>query len=315
MTLPAVAEPLLHIRESLDRHVAAIGGRIGDHLASAIGRPGKMLRARFGLSLGAALGVDGQVCERLGCAAELVHNASLLQDDCIDRASVRRGAPTPNAQFGDRTAVMLGDLAFAEGMSEAARVSPRVTEGLIRTVREMAVGELQEEFLSGSLNLSVEGYCGIAARKTGALFEWMGEALSGESRLAHRREDPPKLGRLTGVILQVIDDIHDFTLDAEVAGKPPGQDFANGRLTLPGILALDDEASRPRFTALWERRRAPESFPEALALLRERGHLDAAKETARGMLARFQPLVEALPVSAEARRLQEFLDQMLRREF
>lgn len=334
-TSPTVEDSLERIREGLDRRVASLGGRVGDHLASAIGRPGKMLRARYALALGAALGVERGACERLGRAVELVHNASLLQDDCIDQAALRRGEPTPNAQFGDRTGILLGDLAFVEAMTEAGGISASAVGSLVRAVREMTVGALQEEFLYGSLNVSEEGYYGVAARKTGALFEWMGTVLSEVSPLDHRREDPPRLGRIAGMLLQIIDDIHDFTLDGDTAGKPPGQDLANGRLTLPGILAMDDEVSRPRFLELWERRgrgvqrgaapspaRSEEAFgpgggvlKETLALFEERGHLEAARERGRDLMKRALPLVEALPVADEAAGLRGFLELMLGREF
>jgi len=317
-TAPTVEESLSRIRENLDRRVASLGGRIGDHLAKDIGRPGKMLRSRFCLVLGSALGVERRVCEHLGCAVEFVHNASLLHDDCLDRASTRRGAPTPNAQFGDRTGIILGDLAVTEGMQEAARVSPAAVDGLLRAVHEMSVGELQEEFLCGSLNVSLEGYFGIAARKTGALFEWLGRALSSESPLSHLKEDPPTLGRTAGILLQIIDDIHDFTLDEEVAGKPPGQDLVNGRLTLPGILAMDDERTRARFIEIWEAdpaSRNGSSLEKALAVFEEGGHLERAREIAKGLLKEMLPLVDRLPADKEAAEFRGFIQALVEREF
>ncbi|MFH1725791.1 MAG: polyprenyl synthetase family protein [Elusimicrobiota bacterium] len=315
-TLDAVDDSLARVREGLERRAARLGGRLGDHLVSVIGRPGKMLRARFALLVGAALGVDRDVRERVARVVELIHNASLLQDDCIDEALMRRGCPTPNAQFGDRTGVLLGDLAFTEGMDEALGVSPRAARSLVRSVREMAVGEIQEEFLRGSLDVSVEGYYGLAARKTGALFEWTGEVLSEAGVLPHRREDPPRLGRSAGILLQIVDDIHDVTLDEAVAGKPPGQDLANGRLTLPGILAMDDEGSRSRFMTIW--RAVPRDagrLERALALFEERGHLEAARARARGILDDALRLIDGLPVKAEGAPLKAFMRLMVGREF
>jgi octaprenyl-diphosphate synthase len=209
----------------------------------------------------------------------------------------------------------LGDLSFTEGMEEVSAVSPDAAKSLIGAVREMTVGEIQEEFLQGSLNLSVEGYCGVAVRKTGALFEWVGEALSGQSPLPHRREDPPRIGRSAGILLQIVDDIHDFTLSKEVAGKDPGRDFYNGRLTLPGILAMDDEAARPRFMKLWNSPRIPENFSLLLELLESGGFLEAAREKARAVMGGMIPLVEALPQTAAAGNLRSFMEIMFRREF
>lgn len=315
-TLLAVEESLERVREGLERRVASLGERVGDHLAAYIGRPGKMLRARYALLLGSALGVPERVCETVGRAVELVHNASLLHDDCIDEASLRRGVPTPNALFGDRTGILLGDLAFTEGMAEAVLVSPEAVRSLVRAVQEMTVGEVQEEFLQGSLDVSVEGYCGVAVRKTGALFEWAGEVLSSQSPFEHDRRAPVELGRGAGILLQIVDDIHDFTLDERTAGKDAGQDFANGRLTLPCILAMDDHGTRARFMQIWSTRsRGKAALEEARALFAEGGHIEAARRKARQIMERMRPLAGGLPVRREAERLREFMELMFKREF
>lgn len=316
LALLTVEESLDRVRTGLERRVASLGGRVGDHLAEYVGRPGKMLRARYTLLLGAALGVKPETSEKVARAIELVHNASLLHDDCIDEALMRRGVLTPNARFGDRTGILLGDLAFTQGMAEAVAVSPQAVADLVESVGEMTVGEIQEEYLCGSLNVSLEGYYGVAVRKTAALFDWAGRVLSDSSPLEHPRENPPTLGRSAGILLQIIDDIHDYTLDKETAGKDPGQDFANGRLTLPAILALDDEKTRPAFLEVWNNRvKDPKSFDKALALLKESGHLEGAREKAREIMERLLPLVEALPVNSAAAQMKTFMELLFRREF
>lgn len=302
------------VRTGLERRVAALGGRVGDHLAAYVGQPGKMLRARYTLLLGAALDVRPDVCEAVARAVELTHNASLLHDDCIDEGLTRRGVPTPNALFGDRTGILLGDLAFTQGMAEAALVSADAVRTLVSAVQEMTVGEIQEEFLKGSLNVSVEGYYGVAARKTSALFEWAGRTLSEASPLEHRREDPPRLGVAAGTLLQIVDDIHDFTLSEAVAGKAPGQDLHNGRLTLPGILAMDDEGGRERWIRLWGARDNG-ALAQAQSLFAERGHLEAARSQARRIMDAMLPWVEALPQKARAAELKTFMTAMFEREF
>lgn len=302
------------VRTGLERRVAALGSRVGDHLASYVGQPGKMLRARYTLQLGAALGVSPETAEGVARAVELTHNASLLHDDCIDEGLTRRGVPTPNALFGDRTGILLGDLAFTQGMAEAALIDSEAVRSLVAAVQEMTVGEIQEEFLKGSLNVSVEGYYGVAARKTSALFEWAGNTLSAHSPLEHRREDPARLGVAAGVLLQIVDDIHDLTLSEELAGKAPGQDLHNGRLTLPGILAMDDEAARERWMRLWGSREK-DALPKAQALFAERGHLEASRAEARRIMEAVLPWVDALPVKERAAELREFMTLMFRREF
>lgn len=316
MTAVPLEESLSRVRAGIERRVARAGELVGDRLADFLGRPGKMLRARYALLMGAALGVEPARAERAAAAVELIHNASLLHDDCVDGASLRRGLPTPNGLFGPTAGVLLGDLAFAEGLDEASDLSTSAARRLVDTAREMTAGELQEEFLRGSANVSVEGYLGIAGRKTGALFGWVGGALSEQSPLPHRREDPPLIGRDAGLVLQIIDDVHDFTLDRDTAGKEPGQDFVLGKLTLPSILALDDESLRPRFLSLWERSpRGRDAAAAAVALLRDGGCFDAARAKAREALEAALLRVRALPVKEGAEGLARFLEAMSRREF
>jgi octaprenyl-diphosphate synthase len=315
-THDALEESLSRVRSAMGRRIARLGERVGDQLAGYVGRPGKMLRSRYALLLGAALGTPAEQTERAACAVELLHNASLLHDDCVDFAELRRGEGTPNGLFGSTTGILLGDLAFAEGLDEAFELSGSCARALIDTAREMTAGELQEEFLRGSLHVSVEGYYGIAARKTAALFEWTGAALSELSPRPHRREDPPRLGRAVGVLLQVIDDVHDFTLDRETAGKERGQDFVLGKLTLPCLLALDDRALRPRFLALWERSPRDRAAVDAVvSLLEEGGCLAGARKAARGLRASMDPLLAGLPARDAVPPLAAFLDAMLTREF
>ncbi|MBI3297940.1 MAG: polyprenyl synthetase family protein [Elusimicrobia bacterium] len=314
MSVEALDSSLDRVRTGLERRVAALGARVGDHLAGYVGQPGKLLRTRYTLLLGRALGVDSIQAESVARAVELVHNASLLHDDCIDEGLLRRGVPTPNALFGDRTGILVGDLAFTQGMAEAALVSSEAVRSLVAAVQEMTIGELQEEFLKGSLNVSVEGYYGVAARKTSALFEWAGRVLSDESPLDHRREDPPRLGVAAGVLLQIVDDIHDFTLAEAVAGKPPGQDLHNGRLTLPGIIAMDDDASRERWIGLWGERSSGR-LDQALALFKEGGHLDTARGEARRIMTAMLPWAEALPQREAAAELCGFMTALFNREF
>ena len=118
------------------------------------------------------------------------------------------------------------------------------------------------------------------------------------------------------MLLQIVDDIHDFTLDKETAGKDPGQDFMLGKLTIPSILALDDESLRPRFLELWNRSpRDRAAVAELVALLGAGGCFESARAEAREALDRVLPLVAELPVKEEAERLSRFLEALFRREF
>lgn len=312
----SIESSLARVRAGLEERSKGLGGRIGEQLASFITRPGKMLRARFCLHLGASLGVRPDAAESAGRIAELIHNASLLHDDCIDGATTRRGRATPNALFNTTSGILLGDLAFTQALDEAVTLSNGAVRGIVDAVREMTIGELQEEFLRGSTDVSEESYYGVAARKTGALFEWCARCMSDMSPLEHDRESCPKLGRSAGILLQIVDDIHDFTLDSRVAGKDAGQDVAGSRLTLPSLLALKDPTSSETFLRIWAKASSePDAAKELAKLLNERGHLDEARRRARATLMQMVGWVKALPKKDEALALAEFMEALAKRQF
>lgn len=313
ISLLKVEDSLTRVRAGLESRARRIEGRVGQELASHIGRPGKMLRSRFALLLAGALGVDQEKAEGVSRAMELVHNASLLHDDCVDEAELRRGHPTPNKIFGTTVGLLLGDLAFSQGLEEAIDISPNAPKLLVTTVREMTVGELQEEFLKGSVSVTVEAYMGVASRKTGALFEWGGAVLSELSPFPHEQSDPPRLACAAGILLQIVDDIHDYTLTERVSGKDEGQDLANRKLTLPCIFAVQDAKTRPEFLALWN-----EAKPDAAKiakLLKDRGHIQRTRDKGREIVNSMLAMIEKLPCKAEAKELAFFVEVMAKREF
>lgn len=313
ISLIKVEDSLTRVRAGLESRARRIEGRVGQELASHIGRPGKMLRSRFALLLAGALGVDQEKAEGVSRAMELVHNASLLHDDCVDEADLRRGHPTPNKIFGTTVGLLLGDLAFSQGLEEAIDISPNAPKLLVTTVREMTVGELQEEFLKGSIEVTVDAYMGVASRKTGALFEWGGAVLSELSPFPHELSDPPRLACAAGILLQIVDDIHDYTLTERVSGKDEGQDLANRRLTLPCIYALQDDGTRDAFLALWN-----EPKPDAVKIakvLKDRGHIQKTREKGREITDSMLAMIKKLPCKAEAAELGFFVEIMAKREF
>lgn len=267
-----------------------------------------MVRARFCLLLGATLGVEPERSECVARSVEFVHNASLLHDDCVDRARLRRGHSTPNDALGENVALLLGDLAFAQGLEEVMDLTPQAGRRLVSTAREMAVGELQEEFLKGSTQVTVEAYLGIISRKTGVLFEWCGATLSELSRLPHADADPPRLGNAAGMLLQIVDDVQDYTLTPDVSGKERGRDLCERRLTLPAILALNDPGLRLEFLQLWEQGgKDRESVQRMARFLDSSGCMAAARTRGTDLVRSIKTWAAALPVQEYSREFLDFI--------
>ncbi|MBI5882710.1 MAG: polyprenyl synthetase family protein [Elusimicrobia bacterium] len=315
-TATRVEESLERVRAGMEARASRISGRVGTALAEYVSRPGKMLRARFAVQLGVALGVDPARAETVGRAMELAHNASLLHDDCVDEAALRRGQPTPNSVYGSTVALLLGDIAFTQALEEVLDLHPKAVERLTAAAREMAIGELQEEFLRGSVDVTLGSYMGVASRKTGALFEWGALTLSDLSPLEHSAADPAKLGSALGILLQMVDDIHDYTLEDSVSGKERAKDAKAGRVTLPGVFALADASSRARFLELWGSMASdPHAASEMARFLDESGALERAREKCREVVAAILTLARRLPVPGEVAEFAEFVSVMAAREF
>ena len=188
---------------------------------------GKRLRAKLILKIA---GVNEQSLA-LAAIVELIHAASLLHDDVIDDAFTRRGEASINALFGNKTAIMLGDILYSKGFSELTRMPTEVAYSISHAVALLSVGELLDVELSASFNDSQERYFDMIYKKTASLIESSAKAaalLAGKDGTIYAL-----YGRNLGLAFQVIDDILDITQSSETLGKPSLNDFKEGKTTLP----------------------------------------------------------------------------------
>ncbi|MGN0914951.1 MAG: polyprenyl synthetase family protein [Succinivibrio sp.] len=175
-------------------------------------------------------------------ASELLHTATLVHDDVIDKATTRRGAKTLNDTSGNHAAVLAGDYLFTRCFVCLHNINSNELYNLVNsTLAALVRGELNQLENKGQVNLSIDDYLKTIYCKTGALFEM---ATSGVAILNGENEDVIKAlaqyGKQLGIAFQVADDLLDYTSDPEVLGKDTGEDLSDGRITLPVILALRD---------------------------------------------------------------------------
>lgn len=188
---------------------------------------GKRLRARL---IGMIAG-DGDDALLLASVVELIHAASLLHDDVIDDASLRRGVPSMNALYGNKTAIMLGDILYAHAFSKLPRLGETIATIVARSVVRLSEGELADVSLSASFNPDEAKYLDMIDKKTAALIEASAEAAA---ILAGYDPRPFALyGRNIGLAFQIVDDLLDITQDEATLGKPSMNDLAEGKTTLP----------------------------------------------------------------------------------
>ncbi len=195
---------------------------------------GKRLRAKL------IMKIAGETQEAINLASivELIHAASLLHDDVIDDALTRRGVDSINAIFGNKTAIMLGDILYSKGFAELTKLPQEVSYSIANSVTKLSVGELLDVELANDFNDDLDLYFDMIYKKTASLIE---SAAFCAAFLA--KKDVAKYsvyGKNLGLAFQIIDDVLDITQSSEVLGKPALNDFKEGKTTLPYLYMYND---------------------------------------------------------------------------
>src|SRR5438067_5398858 len=215
---------------------------IGDYLRRS---GGKRVRPALTILSNYAVGGDGSNYSsiRMATVMEFLHTATLVHDDVIDKAETRRNRPSINSEFGNQTAVLMGDWLYMSAFETSlAERSLPILDILTAVTRKMTEGELLQLTLLGRTDVSEEQYFDVIARKTAYLFSACCEigSLLGSATPAQQTM-LRDYGMNLGVAFQLIDDLLDFTSSEEVLGKPAGADLLEGRVSLPLIFLLQRE--------------------------------------------------------------------------
>jgi len=201
---------------------------------------GKIIRPTLTFLAGKFYSYNQQNLLMMATASELLHIATLIHDDAIDKASVRRGQPTINQLWGLERAVILGDYLFARaGEFAAATGNLRAVRLFAQTLENISRAELKQGFSSFNLEQSYDQYIERIAGKTASLFAMATESGAVLSQAPEEAVQGLKeYGYNLGIAFQIVDDILDFTSNEKEMGKPVGSDLAQGTLTLPSLLLL-----------------------------------------------------------------------------
>lgn len=225
----------------------------GIHLIDNIGQyicrsGGKRIRPAI-LLLGSQMcGYDGPIGPRLGAVIELIHSATLVHDDIIDNASVRRGRASVNAQWGNEITVLMGDWLYMTSFQLAlGERHLKVLDILIEATRKMVEGELIQLAFNGNLDITEEQHLEISMRKTAFLFSACSRLGGILGSAGEEKEELLRLyGLNIGLAFQLVDDVLDLTSNENTLGKPVGSDLKEGKLTLPLIYLMRDGEPRHR---------------------------------------------------------------------
>lgn len=203
---------------------------------------GKRLRAKLILKIAAS----HKKAPLLAAIVELIHAASLLHDDVIDEATLRRGVASVNATDGSKTAVMFGDILYSKAFTELVSFDKEIAKIISSSVTALSKGEMMDVKMADNFNSDEEKYLEMLYLKTATLIEAAAQAAA---ILTGKNPEPYALyGRNLGLSFQIIDDILDITADSATLGKPSMNDFAEGKCTLPYIylykVLSDDDKER-----------------------------------------------------------------------
>lgn len=245
---PTLVFPFELVRSELERIEAAIVSQsksfdpaLEGYVAYVCKSSGKRIRPALALLAGGATGAMTDDHRKLGVILELVHIASLVHDDIMDGAELRRNLPTAAAKWGNSLSVLLGDVLFAHALELSSEYDDNVvSRAIARASRDVCAGEILQTQRRYDLNLSVPDYLKIIEMKTAALF-------AAATHLgAYLNDSTPEVqasmknyGLRLGTAYQIYDDCLDLVGDESTAGKTLRTDLAKGKLTLPVLYLLE----------------------------------------------------------------------------
>ncbi len=279
-------------------------GMVLDHLLNSGGkrlRPALVLMAtRFGAA-------DYEKSIALAAAVEMLHTATLVHDDVVDNALVRRGNPTLNATWPRGATILAGDYLFARAANLAAETeNVRIISIFSNTLMVICGGELDQIFSGFGRTPTLDEYHRRIYAKTASLFAAgteTGAILSGlpEAQVQALRE----YGHHLGMAFQILDDVLDFTGDQAKLGKPVANDLRHGIITLPVILFLENRPDHPTIERILARETPEDS--EIMAVvdeIRASGAVEAAVDRARQFTAQAAEALRLLPDNPYRRAMQ-----------
>ena len=292
--------------------------RIPEVTAHLVGAGGKRLRPMLTLAAADLCGYEGPYAVYLAATVEFIHTATLLHDDVVDESAQRRGRPTANLLWDNKSSVLVGDYLFSRSfqlMVETGNL--RVLDILSNASATIAEGEVLQLTAAQDLRTDEAIYLQVVRGKTAALFAAaceVGGVIAGAPE-AHVRA-LHDYGDALGIAFQIVDDLLDYAGDSGATGKNLGDDFRERKLTLPVIKAVARADAEER--AFWSRtiekgdQRAGD-LDHAMALLGKHGALAATREDALAWAARAKAALALLPEHELRDMLRDIADYVVAR--
>lgn len=309
--LAALPEWTSEAIEEVEVRLAKVAGRasepLGDPAMEALTSGGKRLRPML-LMLCAGMGsFERDEVLEAAVAIEVLHTATLIHDDIVDRAETRRGVPTAIARYGREVAVATGDYLFAETFRALAGIGdPRLIRSFAEASEGLASGELTQ-YRANGIVVDVDAYLDHIKLKTAGLFKVACVAGGTLGRLSIRQIDAlANYGQALGIAFQMSDDIMDLVGKPGLMGKGIGTDLVEGTVTLPVIFALQDGDTETIRAVLEDRNPSARAIESGIEAVLATDAIAKTEEWANGEIKSAIRDLELLPDSPE----REFLEMV-----
>jgi octaprenyl-diphosphate synthase len=303
------------LAENLNPHLELVRDVAGHILFSG----GKRLRPLLMVLSARVCGYRGDYDKPFSTALEYLHAATLLHDDLVDGAALRRNKTAAHLKWGNSIAVLVGDFLLARALSvSAATGSARIVGILAELTEQMSQGEVHQLMRKGDIRLSEEEYMEVIRRKTAVLFE---AACRVSAVLA---DAPPEreialaaYGLNLGMAFQIADDLFDYTLGACQLGKEVGADLREGKMTLPLIQGLRRAGPGERewmIQVIQDPGFSIEDFTKLVGLLEANGAVRCVEQAAEAYILKAQGALSIFPQTETLQTLMDIADYALQRK-
>jgi octaprenyl-diphosphate synthase len=303
------------LRKSLTPHLDLVAQAAGHLIFSG----GKRIRPLLNMLCARLCGYTDEFIKRFSTIVEFLHAATLLHDDVVDGASVRRGKQAAHLIYGAPVTVLVGDFLLARALSIAAETkNPKIIRVIAEITESMCQGEIVQLVRKGDVNLSEGQYMDVIRRKTGYLIQ--GACQTG-AIIAGAPEDVEKkladFGFHIGIVFQIADDLLDYTSDTKALGKTIGADLKEGKLTLPVIYSLDkaNQKDKEWMSKLIQKMDfSDDEFERLIRLLHHYGGVQYSQETALKHVNQAKEIMGSFKPSETRETLTMIADYTLRRQ-
>ena len=318
--LDSLASELDDVEEAIQSNFHSDVVLIPDVSEYLIGSGGKRIRPMLLMLVARAFGYTGPRVATMGCVVEYIHTATLLHDDVVDDAKMRRGSQSANSKWSNEASVLVGDFLFAKSFSlMASDADGRILKTMSQACTLLSEGEVLQLINMYNLRLKEEEYLGVVYRKTAAL-------IAASCRIGALIPDSPptfadaihQFGVQIGYAFQLVDDALDYMGDAQRTGKSVGEDLREGNVTLPLIRvcaqATGSEFERLNRLVVNAEEIHAEDMDDVLELMNKYGAVDYTLDRARGYVEAGKAALSVLPDSPHVDVLCDVADYIVDRD-